>query len=32
MNEISAYTTWRERMVKCATVWKTVESEQSVSA
>jgi hypothetical protein len=32
MNELSAYTTWRERMVKRPTVWKTVESEQSVSA
>jgi hypothetical protein len=31
MNELSAYTTWRERMVK-PDVWKTVESEQSVSA
>jgi glutathione S-transferase len=30
MNELSAYTSWRERMMKRPTVSKTVESEQSV--
>jgi glutathione S-transferase len=31
MNELSAYTSWRERMMKRPTVSKTVESEQNVA-
>ena len=31
MNELSAYTAWRERMMKRPTVAKTVDSEQSIS-
>jgi glutathione S-transferase len=31
MKELSAYSTWQERMMNRATVKKSVESEQSVS-
>jgi len=32
MKELSAYTTWQERMTRRPTVKKSVESEQNVSA
>ncbi len=31
MKELSAYTAWQERMMKCPAVQKSVESEQNVS-